>query len=504
MRQALGDPAMLADALPGDSWTAWRILLVAAMGEPLSDAERDTFRKLTGREREPGEMVDTFLTVAGRRSGKSRAMAVACTYLATLCDWSADLSLGERGLALFLAPSERQAATVFRYASAIIDHVPLLRELVTARTMDTLSLSTGVDLEVQAASVRRSRGGTAVVIVLDESAYFHSADDSANSDTEIVVALKPSLATTGGPLLMTSSPAQMEGVVYRVHKRHYGPQGDARVLVVQSESRGLNPSLSQAVVDRAFDDDAVSAAAEYGGEFRQAVSAYLERATVERAVSKGIGARTVLPGVSYLAFVDVAGGSGADSFTAAIGHKQRHEGRDVAVVDALFEVRPPFDPDDATAKCAALLRQWNVNHLVGDAYAAMWPVTAFARHGISYQASPLTKSELYLHVLPAFTAARVELLDQPRLVDQFCGLRRKVGQGGRETVDHVRGAHDDCANSVAGLLWRLTPATPAMPMAAPVIALAPLITFGSIGGDYPMRAVLGLPPDGGRSWWPYS
>jgi len=56
-----------------------------------------------------------------------------------------------------------------------------------------------------------------------------------------------------------------------------------------------------------------------------------------------------------------------------------------------------------------------------------------------------------------FTASRVELVDCPRLIDQLCGLRRKVGSGSRETVDHLRNGHDDIANSVCGLLWRLAP-----------------------------------------------
>ena len=112
---------------------------------------------------------------------------------------------GERGLALFLAPSERQAANVFRYACAVIDHSPALRGLVIGRTQETLTLSCGTDLEVQPASWRRSRGGKAIAIVLDECAFFHRADDSANGDQEILTALKPSLATTGGPMLLTSS-----------------------------------------------------------------------------------------------------------------------------------------------------------------------------------------------------------------------------------------------------------------------------------------------------------
>jgi hypothetical protein len=44
-------------------------------------------------------MIDTFLAVAGRRSGKTTAMAAFMVYLACLCDWSDVLSLGERGVA---------------------------------------------------------------------------------------------------------------------------------------------------------------------------------------------------------------------------------------------------------------------------------------------------------------------------------------------------------------------------------------------------------------------
>jgi hypothetical protein len=470
MRAALNDPALLGDALPGESWSAWRILLIAAMGEPLSADERVVFTRLTGRESEPGVVVETLLTVAGRRSGKSRAMAAFAVFLSCVCDWRQMLSLGERGLVLFLAPSERQATNVFRYAAALIDHAPLLGELVASRTDGTLSLSNGIDLEVQAASWRRSRGGTAVAIVLDECAYFHSADDSSNSDAELVVALRPSLATTGGPMLLTSSPSTMEGVVYRLHKRHYGPAGDPQIVVVQSDSRGLNPMLSARVVERAYEDDATAAESEYGGAFRQFTTAYLERALIEKAVVVGsVPVPVPLPGISYVAFVDVSGGAGADSYAIAIGHNQRHESREVAVLDALFEARPPFDPEVVTAKAADLLKLWGLNHVVGDAYGGQWPATAFSRHGISYQNAQLTKSEIYLHVLPLFTSARVALLDgQPRLIDRLAALKRRVGQGGREAIDHPRGGHDDSANSVCGMLWRLSPVRrPAPPTVMP-------------------------------------
>jgi hypothetical protein len=35
---------------------------------------------------------------------------------------------------------------------------------------------------------------------------------------------------------------------------------------------------------------------------------------------------------------------------------------------------------------------------------------------------------------------------------QFLGLERRATRGGRDTVDHPRGGHDDVSNAVAGAL----------------------------------------------------
>ena len=49
-------------------------------------------------------------------------------------------------------------------------------------------------------------------------------------------------------------------------------------------------------------------------------------------------------------------------------------------------------------------------------------------------------------------SGRVALLDSQRLVNQFVGLERKVARGGRESIDHCPGGHDDIANAVAGAI----------------------------------------------------
>jgi hypothetical protein len=51
------------------------------MGETLTATEREAFRQLTGREREPGARVEELVAIVGRRGGKSRAIATLATYL---------------------------------------------------------------------------------------------------------------------------------------------------------------------------------------------------------------------------------------------------------------------------------------------------------------------------------------------------------------------------------------------------------------------------------------
>jgi hypothetical protein len=456
MRDALSDPTLLADAMKGDSWHVWRVLLIGVVGEELTPDEREVWREFTGRDREPGVMADTFMAICGRRSGKSTAAAVLAVYLSTLVDWSDCLSLGERGTALYLAPTVDQSRRVFKYATTFIQHSPVLKKLLVSERTDSIELANRIDLEIQAANWRSVRGVTCVSVVLDEVCFLRSAEDSSLRDEDLIVALRPALSTTDGLLMGISSPGTEAGVAWSMHKRHYGPQGDPRIVVVQADSQALNPRLSQERVDRAYSEDAVAAESEYGAKFRAPTSMWLPRKLIEAAVTVGVQVRPYgkpPAGCYYTAFVDAAGGEGKDSFALCIGHRQQ----EMLVVDLVHEIRPPFNSETAVKQIAELLKSYGVRQAMGDAYAKGWPLQAFARHGIEYGEAGAPKSDMYLHAIPLFTASRVQLVDVPRLVDQLAGLRRKVGQGGRETVDHFRGAHDDLANCVAGWLWRETP-----------------------------------------------
>ncbi len=450
MRRALSDPALLGNVLPGVSWQAWRVLLVALMGEPLDDDERAIFARLTGRATEPLERVEEFWALAGRRAGKSRAVAVLIVFLACLVDYRSVIAIGERPVVLCLAATTKQAGIVFAYVAAIIDKTPLLAKLIKAKLAEALSLRNGIDIEVRAASFRGLRGITAVAIVTDEICYWFSDESgSANPDTAILDAVRPSLATTGGPLIAISSPYGQRGEAYQTWARHFGAKGDPLVLVVQGASRDFNPSLPQKVVDRAMERDPAAARAEYLGQFRNDVAAYLDRALIEAAVDAGVKVRAPKPGVTYFGAVDAASGSGKDSFTGAICHLEA----ETVVLDMSYEILPPFRPQEAVEALCDLFRSARIYTVVGDRWSQGFTVDSFSKCGIAYQYCELDRSEVYLEVLGLFTSGRVRLIDNNRLVAQFAGLERRTSPGGRDRVDHGREGHDDVSNSAAIALW---------------------------------------------------
>ena len=232
-----------------NSWAAWRILLIAAMGEPLTLEERVVFELLTGRPQEPQERVEEMWAIIGRRGGKTRAVAVLAAYVAALVDFSDVLAPGERASLPIMSASTWQASKAKQYLSGIFAEVPALKRLVENETADTISLSTRVDIEVRPASFRTSRGGTCCAAIADEVAYWRS-ENSANPDKEILDAIRPALATTGGILACISSPYARRGELYNAWKRDFGPDGDAAILVAKAPSRVMNPSLSERLVGR--------------------------------------------------------------------------------------------------------------------------------------------------------------------------------------------------------------------------------------------------------------
>jgi hypothetical protein len=101
---------------------------------------------------------------------------------------------------------------------------------------------------------------------------------------------------------------------------------------------------------------------------------------------------------------------------------------------------------------ASLIRSYRCSRCYGDRYAGEWPREQFQKCGVHLEPAEKSKSELYLDLLPLINSRAVDLLDHERMMLQLVSLERTAARGGRDKVDHPRGAHDDVANAAAGAL----------------------------------------------------
>jgi hypothetical protein len=430
---------------------AWVLCAAAIFGLTfgLDATDLDVIRQCLGRTTAPTAAAREAWIIVGRRGGKSHFAAFLLVFLA--CFKKYELAPGERGVAVMIAADRRQARVCKGYVSGFLHSAPMLEAMIAKETRDSIELTNGITIEIHTASFRTLRGYTVVAAVCDEVAFWPTGD-SANPDSEILTALRPAMATVPGAMLIViSSPYAKRGELYRIHREHFGKNDDP-ILVWVAPTRTMNPSVPQSLIDQAYADDPASAAAEYGATFRSDVETFISREAIDAVVIPSRRELAPLAGRSYVAAFDGAGGSGTDSQTLAIAHTEQQNGQQVGVLDLLREVRPPFSPSAVIEEFATVLKSYGVGRVVGDRYAGEWPREQFRKHGIDYHLSERTASELYRGVLPLINSARVELLDEPRLIAQFAGLERRSARSGKDSISHSPQSNDDVCNVAASAL----------------------------------------------------
>jgi hypothetical protein len=350
---------------------------------------------------------------------------------------------------MLLASDRDQAKIILGYTRSYFSDIPMLKAMVQRETATGFELVNNVDVAISTNSFRAVRGRAVLCAVLDEISFWQD-ENSANPDEEVLAAIKPALASLPGSMVIgISSPYRKKGLLYNRFKKHFGKDGD--ILVVRGATRLLNPTIDQSIIDEALEEDAPSAKAEWLAEFRDDIGGWADYATIEAAVDRGVTVRPPLSnrGFVYQSFCDPSGGA-RDSFTAAVAHEEGG----IATLDCIHEIRSPFNPTAATMEIANLLKTYGLSATKGDRYGAAWITDAFSQCGIKYEHSERDRSAIYLDALPLFTAGKVRLLDNRRLIHQFASLERRTSAIGKDRVDHGVGGADDVCNAAAGALVR--------------------------------------------------
>lgn len=448
---AIKDPNLLHPFLADKqgsikSWRNWLTALRVIYGLPIPPKRFDLVRQCTGRD--PASLLGTKRTtnllLVGRRSGKSRMAAVILAYTAALAGLESTLASGERGVVACVATTKRQGRIIKDYLRVIFE-LPMLAGEVVRETRDGFELRNHIRIEIMAGSFRSIRGYSLISCCVDEICFMGIDEECKINDTELIRAIRPALALSGGPLIAISSPWARRGWAFSTWQRCFG-NDSARTLVWNCGSRVMNPTLPQSVVDDAIAEDLQAAKSEFLGEWRDDISSIFSRELIESLV---VPERVQLfsePG-RYDGFVDISGGR-SDGSALAIAHKV---GR-TTILDALYHVKAPHDPHQVIRTFAEHLKDYRIRRVTGDNYGAEFVAAAFAGCGIGYTKADKTASALYLELLPRMCSGECELLDNPLLVDQLASLERRTRVNGKDQVTHPVGGHDDAANAACGAL----------------------------------------------------
>lgn len=435
------------------SWSGWMTALRAVYGLEIENDQQPIVRKCTGRSLKhlPDDGFQTSIFLTGRRSGKSRTAAIIGAYEAAIAGHERKLSKGERGIVAVCAPSKSQSRIVKDYLRSIFEGPSILANEVVAETREGFELCSGNRIEILSGDWRTIRGYTLLAAIVDEACFFgYDSEAKIRSDSELIRAISPGLSSIGGKLICISSPYATRGYCYNQFKKHFG-KNHAPVLIWNCPSRVMNPSLPQSVIDRAMEEDPLAARSEYMGEFRDDVAEFISAALVESLIVKGRQQLIYSSDYRYYAFVDLSGGR-SDDAALAIAH---FEG-DSIVLDVAERFKAPFNPNEVIESMAYRLKKYQVRAVMGDNYAANFVSKGFRSLGIRYRSCKQPKNELYAAVLPWLCSHRITLLDSPLIVSQFSNLERRTRSGGRDVIDHRRGAHDDVANAIAGVVHLMT------------------------------------------------
>jgi hypothetical protein len=425
---------------PAATQANWNTVLKAFDGIELNAAELGWFVDHTGRHRVLPDGYAELVCMVGRQAGKDDICADSGNARAVRTIVNKE---DVDGLFIsFVAQDHRSSVrTLFHRVARPWRTIPMLRKHVVSSTADSIVLDNGLTLAAYPCRPAALRGLRNLFVACNETSHYRNSQGNA-VDVEMRRAVLPTLSTTGGKLVIVSSPYLATDLIGELHRRHWG-HDESSTLIVQASAPELNPTLPLDYLQRMEQDDPEAYRSEVLGEFWSGLSVFIDSQALEGCV---VTRRDLPPvaGVRYFIGGDFSGGRN----DAAAAYAAHREGERV-IVDAGRCWPAPHNPETVAAEMAAFARLYHCGVIVADKYAGAFPAAALARHGIQYRAADLDRSALYLELLPRLLSQSVEIPNDAGLLRELRGLERKRGFGGKDRVDHRSGSHDDRSNAMA-------------------------------------------------------
>lgn len=404
----------------------------------------------------------------GRRSGKTLMSSVVGAYAATMlaAEYKKHLRPGERFFIVSVANSDNQAKIALQGVKDLINGSPILKPLVVRETSDTLELSNGAVFRALPASSRSGRGMACPLLIFDELAHAVDTEGGNAAGSSLYQALSPSVAQFGrlGKILMLSSPWTQAGIFWDIFKQ--GSSGQfPHVQVVQAPTWEINPYVSKEFLEQEKNRDPELFRVEYGAEFSQSLSSFLDPTLVDAAVNRDRTSLRPIPEFKgrYVLSLDPAKGS-RDLYTACIAHYDNER----LIIDLFHQFRPSYDDGGGKQQISITEvetwieehhRIYEFNKVVLDQFNSQGTIQKLKNlmpiSELTWTVK--TKTQAFSKMRELFNSGNLDLYPHEKAIQQLKGLIITYRAGGTWAVSGGTGAAvDDFCSAMAGAILTAT------------------------------------------------
>ena len=228
-----------------------------------------------------------------------------------------------------------------------------------------------------------------------------------------------------------------------------------------SSQHRTNPTISNEFLEAERKRSPEDYNRKYLAEFVDSVVSWIEPEVLARCVVNGRKDLPPLAGATYAAAIDP--GFKESDFAMAIAH---HAEGGLIVLDCVpfwtGSKRAPLGFQWVCEQVAGILRQFCLNVLQGDQFAAVAIKQEFLKLGITYDEftfSRNTRAQLFNNLRHIIEQQRIELLDHPELLRQLRSLEVHRSADGNVDIRPADGQKDDLAVVLALIVLELSQAT---------------------------------------------
>jgi hypothetical protein len=266
---------------------------------------RANVKEITGN---PKETRTNLHLVIGRRGLKTSSIAVLVAYetyrlLKKVCPQEYYGVMPDDEIRIScLATNQEQASELFRRIAGHLESSEYFKKYRNKPTLSYMQLSTQRDIDKYGEGGRPSlrivaapcsgrglRGHNNIIAVMDEMAYFFEKENSVDkSDKEIYDAVTPSVIRFNKPdgepdgrIICISSPATRTGKFYELFQKSMEKEC-VNLLMIQAPTWEVDHTLSPKALRSAYIDNPVTYMCEYGAQFSDRVSGWIENEQILR------------------------------------------------------------------------------------------------------------------------------------------------------------------------------------------------------------------------------